>query len=177
MSALTTWTAERVALLKDRIDAGLTCAQIALEIGVSRNAVIGKVNRLGLSRVKSLNGGPSGRTGVPKVAHPRVGAQRRMSPISTAHRQLVLPEPPLENAKRCSLLELAQGHCRWPISEPGAEDFGFCGNQQAEGLPYCAAHARMAYRPSARVKLFHRERVASTDAVDQIPYADRVAWR
>ena len=46
-----TWTEERVALLKARVDAGLTCAQIAREIGVSRNAVIGKVSRLGLSRV------------------------------------------------------------------------------------------------------------------------------
>jgi len=38
----TTWTTERIALLKDRIDAGLSCGQIAREIGVSRNAVIGK---------------------------------------------------------------------------------------------------------------------------------------
>ena len=45
----TTWTTERIALLKNRIDAGLSCGQIAREIGVSRNAVIGKANRLGLS--------------------------------------------------------------------------------------------------------------------------------
>ena len=38
-----TWTTERIALLKSRIDAGHSCGQIAREIGVSRNAVIGKV--------------------------------------------------------------------------------------------------------------------------------------
>ncbi len=38
----TMWTTERIALLKNRIDAGLSCGQIAWEIGVSRNAVIGK---------------------------------------------------------------------------------------------------------------------------------------
>jgi GcrA cell cycle regulator len=48
-----TWTAERVARLKSGVNAGLSCAQIANEIGVSRNAVIGKINRLGLSRRRS----------------------------------------------------------------------------------------------------------------------------
>ena len=58
----TMWTTERIALLKNRIDAGLSCGQIAREIGVSRNAVIGKANRLGLSRFKSATaGGRSGR--------------------------------------------------------------------------------------------------------------------
>ena len=44
------WTTERVAMLRTYFNAGLSCAQIAQEIGVSRNAVIGKMNRLGLSR-------------------------------------------------------------------------------------------------------------------------------
>ncbi|MGB7771853.1 MAG: GcrA family cell cycle regulator, partial [Pseudolabrys sp.] len=43
------WTTERVAMLRSYFNAGLSCAQIAQEIGVSRNAVIGKMNRLGLS--------------------------------------------------------------------------------------------------------------------------------
>jgi GcrA cell cycle regulator len=160
-----TWTAERVALLKSRVDAGLTCAQIAREIGVSRNAVIGKVSRLGLSRVKGVAGGQPGRT-VPKMARPRIVIQERTSPLVPRKQQLPLPQPPVDNAKRRSLLELQQGHCRWPLSEPGAADFGFCGNPQVEGLPYCAAHARMAYRTGTRVNLFHRGRVASTDFME-----------
>src|SRR6516164_2042174 len=47
-----TWTIERIALLKNRMNAGLSCGQIAQELGVTRNAVIGKANRLGLSRLK-----------------------------------------------------------------------------------------------------------------------------
>ena len=42
----TTWTMGRIALLKERICAGFSCGQIARELGVSRNAVIGKTNRL-----------------------------------------------------------------------------------------------------------------------------------
>jgi GcrA cell cycle regulator len=166
MSATMTWTAERVALLKNRIDAGLTCAQIAREIGVSRNAVIGKVNRLGLSRFRSASAGEPGRTGASKLVRPRPLTRNRTSPASPARERLAFPEPPVDSAKRCSLLELAQGHCRWPISEPGAEDFGFCGNEQAVGLPYCPVHARMAYRPGSRVNFFHRERVASAELIE-----------
>ena len=68
----TTWTTERIALLKNRIDAGLSCGQIAREIGVSRNAVIGKANRLGLSRFKSTIAGQPERPGAPNIARPRI---------------------------------------------------------------------------------------------------------
>ena len=50
-----TWTIERVELLKGHFDAGLSCREIAAAIGVSRNAVIGKLARLELTR------GPAGR--------------------------------------------------------------------------------------------------------------------
>src|ERR1700680_865864 len=45
-----TWTAERIELLKNRFEAGLSCRQIADDIGVSRNAVIGKLSRLNATR-------------------------------------------------------------------------------------------------------------------------------
>jgi len=51
-----TWTSERVELLKRCLRAGLSCGQAAREIGVTRNAVIGKMNRLGLSRPKDVIG-------------------------------------------------------------------------------------------------------------------------
>ena len=43
-----TWNPERIEQLRNFVVAGLTCSQIAAEIGVSRNAVIGKIHRLGL---------------------------------------------------------------------------------------------------------------------------------
>ena len=51
-----TWTSERIELLKRCLHAGLSCGQTAREIGVTRNAVIGKMNRLGLSRPKDVIG-------------------------------------------------------------------------------------------------------------------------
>ncbi len=52
----TSWSSERIELLKRCFHAGLSCSQIAREIGVTRNAVIGKMNRLGLSRPKDVIG-------------------------------------------------------------------------------------------------------------------------
>ena len=46
---IVTWTKERVDALRNYVDAGMSCSQIAGEIGVTRNAVIGKIHRLGLS--------------------------------------------------------------------------------------------------------------------------------
>ena len=61
-----TWTSERIELLKRYLQAGLSCGQIAREIGVTRNAVIGKRNRLGLSRPKDVIGRQLERKGVPQ---------------------------------------------------------------------------------------------------------------
>ena len=73
------------------------------------------------------------------------------------------PQPHAEdiniyNGRGCTLLERSQGRCRWPISNPGAEDFCFCGNEPVKGLPYCLGHARIAYRPGRIAAARVRER-------------------
>jgi GcrA cell cycle regulator len=149
-----TWTAERVELLKSRFEAGLSCREIAGDIGVSRNAVIGKLSRLNLTREKSGDAQRPARKAVAKGRRPRT--------VPKLHYQVLLaiyaePQPaadePIHNEHCCSLLELSEERCRWPISTPGAEDFCFCGNTPVEGLPYCAGHTRLAYRPGSRQRV------------------------
>src|SRR6476660_3908002 len=123
------WTTERVAMLRSFFNAGLSCAQIAQEIGVSRNAVIGKMNRLGLSR-----GRRTAAAGTPRAASPR--------------RPHVLTQRLALN----SLFNLTARKCRWPIGSVGTPDFTFCGNGTADGVSYCTGHARMAYRFSGRAQ-------------------------
>ncbi len=53
-----TWTPERIEQLRNFATSGLSSSQIAAEIGVTRNAVIGKLHRLGL-----VAGAARGRTG------------------------------------------------------------------------------------------------------------------
>jgi GcrA cell cycle regulator len=157
------WTDERVELLKKLWADGLSASQIAAELGgVTRNAVIGKVHRLGLSgRAKA----PS--SSVPRPRKPRPAAQmiRVSRPVARgntalAHDALVAYEiesepvsEPLENivpiGQRCTLLELSDAKCRWPIGDPGTADFFFCGGRPAGEAPYCAYHSRIAYQPVA----------------------------
>lgn len=147
-----TWTDERVELLKRRFEAGLSCRQIADDIGVSRNAVIGKLSRLNLTREKARDA----RRPAPKAAAkghrlgtvPGLRCQMRLALY--AEPQPAADDEPIHNGHCCSLLELSDARCRWPISTPGADDFRFCGNTPVEGLPYCAGHTRLAYRPGYR---------------------------
>jgi GcrA cell cycle regulator len=53
------------------------------------------------------------------------------------------------SAHPCSLVEIAERQCRWPIGDPAAADFVFCGNDAITGFTYCLGHARMAYRAPA----------------------------
>lgn len=143
-----TWTSERVEQLKGCIGAGLSCSQIAAEIGVTRNAVIGKMNRLGLSRPKEVLA--KGTQQKRDAWRPRMLSQLQIL-MRLPPEPLARAEPTsIHNGGGCSLLELTPGKCRWPISEPGRETFCFCGNQQVEGLPYCVGHARIAYKSAAR---------------------------
>ena len=156
-----TWTAERIELLKRCFDAGLSCGQTAREIGVTRNAVIGKMNRLGLSRPKNLVARQLEQRRAAKLARPKITriwrAQRPRPNVFAQDQRAMVPSPkspaediPIYNGHGCTLLELSQKKCRWPVSNPGAEDFCFCGNEPLKGLPYCVGHARLAYRAVGR---------------------------
>jgi len=151
-----TWTTERIELLKNRFEAGLSCRQIAADIGVSRNAVIGKLSRLNLTREKTIDLRRRARKSAAKgaVKGPRLKTtprlQYRMLQAVYAEPEVLFDDDTIGEEHRCSLLELSEQRCRWPISTPGAEDFCFCGNTPVEGLPYCPGHTRLAYRPSSR---------------------------
>jgi len=156
-----TWTDDRVELLKRLWSEGLSASQIAGELGgITRNAVIGKVHRLGLSgRAKA----PS--SSVPRPRKPRASSQmfRPSRPmvrgntalaVSPAYDYDIEPEPqPIENiiplGQRCTLLELNDEKCHWPVGDPGQPDFYFCGGKTGTGIPYCGYHARVAYQPPA----------------------------
>lgn len=153
------WTDDRVELLKRLWAEGLSASQIAGELGnVTRNAVIGKVHRLGLSgRAKPARSAPVrarrprnparggasgyatlGNTALKVEADPAPAARPAPAPVA----ELVVPR---EEGK--SILELTEQTCKWPIGDPGTDDFYFCGRRAETGMPYCAHHARVAYQP------------------------------
>lgn len=168
--ASTSWTDERVELLGKLWGEGLSASQIAALLGggVTRNAVIGKVHRLGLSgRAKSGQPAasrppkpraPSAPAPVP-ASRPRVAAAQAETSVSVAAFVAAAPTPlptPAEIdipvSERVSILELRETMCRWPLGDPQKPEFGFCGGRTVTGLPYCAVHCRVAYQPASERK-------------------------
>jgi GcrA cell cycle regulator len=155
------WTNERIDLLQRLWLEGSSASRIAGELGggVTRNAVIGKVFRLGLSgRVKA------GAGHVPAAPMhqraPRRQAQARSSaPASHGNAALALQplvmEAQLPQVARgvvmpmcepVTIMELRESMCRWPIGDPTQIEFRFCGAKKLPGQgPYCACHAGVAY--------------------------------
>jgi GcrA cell cycle regulator len=176
------WDENRVELLKKLWGEGLSASQTAVELGggISRNAVIGKVHRLGLSaRAKSqsssvpLQRRPRAHGHAIRIAHGGVHGNTALAPLQAydtqacathayatqayatqAYATNVEPEPQLiENVipigQRCSILDLNNHKCRWPIGDPSLPDFFFCGGKTVGGMPYCGYHSRIAYQPAA----------------------------
>jgi GcrA cell cycle regulator len=143
------WTDERVTLLRKLWAEGLSASQIAKQLGgVTRNAVIGKVHRLGLAgrATPSRPAKRPVRTARPRVMGPSVPRLRMPSTMPT----VVIPdlEPlKLEDGKAANVLTLNESMCKFPIGDPTDPDFAFCGRGSSGG-PYCSDHARLAYQPS-----------------------------
>ena len=132
------WTDERVEQLKTLWSDGLSASQIARVLGdITRNAVIGKVHRLGLA----------GRAGPARAERPR--AARRSAIHVAAPLPEIIEEDPvvLEDGNFATVLTINDRMCRWPIGDPSENQFHFCGRNPRSGSPYCEAHARKAYQP------------------------------
>jgi GcrA cell cycle regulator len=135
------WSDDRVEQLKTLWTEGLSASQIARALGgVTRNAVIGKVHRLGLAGRASPS--RSERPRLPMA--PKVPSVRSHVPAAP-----VVEEDPLqlEDGSHATVLTISDRMCRWPIGDPAASEFHFCGHNPKSGSPYCEAHARKAYQP------------------------------
>ncbi len=143
------WTDERVTTLKKLWLDGLSASQIAKQLGgVTRNAVIGKVHRLGLS----------GRAAPSQPARTIMKVPRPARPVVAAPVVVRRPTPPMmatpvyaqEEVGSATVLTLGAHMCKWPIGDPATDGFSFCGRRSGEDGPYCVEHARLAYQPQQK---------------------------
>lgn len=145
------WSDDRVASLKKLWLEGLSASQIAKQLGgVTRNAVIGKVHRLGLSG-RAAPAAPQ-RTvfKAPRPPRPTMATPHAPRRAEAAVHQPV-PLPALrEEPGTATVLTLGAHMCKWPIGDPSTDDFSFCGARTSQDGPYCQAHARVAYQPQQR---------------------------
>jgi GcrA cell cycle regulator len=150
------WSSERIEQLRSLWHDGLSASQIAVHLGgITRNAVIGKAHRLGLTgRPSPIKNRAAGASRPRPVRRPRVEhvAHQPRAVAAPQPRRIEPPPPPveIEDVPGATILTLTDRICKWPIGDPRHPDFHFCGRASAEGLPYCADHARRAYQPPAR---------------------------
>jgi len=156
-----TWNDERVDALKKLWADGLSASQIAGRLGgVTRNAVIGKVHRLGLAGRATTSRMKSHRLPRVRTAQAAKRGLMRARPNGIANsplKSLYLADtepyvPPAEELvipinERRYIQTLTESCCRWPIGDPQQPEFHFCGKKKIPGLPYCEVHARRAFQP------------------------------
>ena len=174
------WTDERVDTLKRLWTEGLSASQIAKQLGgVSRNAVIGKVHRLGLEG-RAAKAPKAPETVSPDAPEPRPAAAAspdNVTPLRPADPPpgAAAPEPEPLRAdndtgatafedvtdddaeseivvpvpRKLKLVQLTERTCKWPIGDPMHDDFHFCGHEAEEGRPYCEYHSSLAFQPAS----------------------------
>lgn len=111
------WTEDKIKQLKKLWSKGKSTVEIAKELGISKNAVVGKVHRLDLKNR-------------PSPIKKKEGIRRSVKP---------------KKNEKMTLMELRLNSCRWPIGDPKDANFHFCGADTALGKPYCPEHCKIAY--------------------------------
>lgn len=163
------WTESTVIRLKSLWADGLTAGQISNELGATRNAVIGKVHRLGLAgrarppspkktvRVKSERIAPFRAPKPPRYAAPKPHAETS-GPFECTEIVDLLPDTDIPVEQRRTILTIERHQCRWPVGDPTSSDFFFCGGDVA----IRSDGARMAYCPNHCLRAFDTARTRSS---------------
>jgi GcrA cell cycle regulator len=133
------WTKEDVKILIELKKKDYTANQIAKNLGngKTRSAVIGKINRLGLSRPKNVGAG-TGRHMKGKEAKP------------TSYQ---LKHIKVKGIRHIPLLDLKRNECRFPTSYEGKHLF--CGKHAENGL-YCEEHHSLCHRKARKRRSSNR---------------------
>ena len=138
------WTLERENKLKVLWKEGHTASKIATLIGgTTRNAVIGKANRLNLE-ARTI----SKKNSTPPKAKLENDVKIKQEKLSGKARfKSLLLDKNFEPENPIKLTELTDDTCRWPIGHPYEKDFYFCGRKPLEKFPYCNLHVLYAFQP------------------------------
>ena len=131
------WTTDRIKTLMALWTEGVPTLEIGRRLGVTKNSVVGKVHRLGLPKRQSpISSSPR----TPRAAKPTPPIRIRSQTVSISENMVKMEE-------------LTAEMCRWPVGDPGQEDFRFCGQTAIEGKPYCEVHCARAYVRGTRDRI------------------------
>ena len=123
-----------------------SAAQIAKGLHRPIGAITGKASRLRRDGVLPAGGEKHFAVSQWWARSPARASQVRTSPQVPQMRHLK-SAPVVDDAldmRPCSLLELDDNRCRWPLGEAEAVATMFCGGDAVPGRSYCAHHLRRA---------------------------------
>ncbi|HKI14567.1 MAG TPA: GcrA family cell cycle regulator [Roseiarcus sp.] len=150
------WTEAAIETLRQLALEGKSASSIAAALGApSRNAVIGKANRIGVKLTGNVHSSapraPRASTERPRrpaIARTDCALWKRVPALARERKPTwVFAEAQVGEMLKVGLENIGEGACRWPLGDPTSEDFVYCGVQTAKGRSYCAGHCRMAYKP------------------------------
>ena len=154
---------------------GKSASSIAAALGApSRNAVIGKANRIGVKLTGNVHSSApraprasSGRPRRPAIARVNAPSWKRAA-VPAVQRERkpawAFAQAQVGEMLKVGLEEINESACRWPIGDPTSEEFAYCGIQSAKGRSYCAGHCRMAYKPP-NSRVWDGQRYVSIESV------------
>ncbi|MDR2769940.1 MAG: GcrA family cell cycle regulator [Rickettsiales bacterium] len=132
MATANSWTAAMVSQLKTLFNKGLSTAAIGKKLGVTKNAVVGKINRMGLNAAEKSAAPRKKAAPAPKIQAMAKKAAKSKSACKIHH--------------NAAMMALEQDQCRWPMGDPDSDQFHFCGAKCFSGKPYCFEHCKIAYQ-------------------------------
>jgi GcrA cell cycle regulator len=151
------WTDERIARLKEMHADGMAYSLIGAAFGVSRGAISGKIDRLGLTgraRATSIRASKvrvaKSRTNADRSATQRIAKKLRVRSESNGGTQIVdcvvreeAPQP--ADFLSITFADLEPSHCKFPRGGDGGKPIVFCGQPRMSGEPYCRNCCAVAF--------------------------------
>jgi GcrA cell cycle regulator len=135
------WTPQVIERLKELVALKWTARQIADELGCTKNAILGKTFRLGITTSTESEEDRA-------VRMARAATQRKSNEGGRVMKRKLKPraQPPTLIVAApevvgmgIGLMDLTAITCRWPINDD-MTDAKFCGHDIAEGSAYCPHH-------------------------------------
>lgn len=163
------WTSEKVQELKKLWESGLSTGEIGRMLGVSKNAIVGKVHRLALEGRPSPIVSASKSDGDKKTVKKKTES-KKVTPVKEATKATASKttkkdidakvesiekkeiQAPVKKEAGVALVDLTPTSCRWPEGDPKDPDFSFCGKEVVPGKIYCAEHCAVAYSTLLKTK-------------------------
>ena len=131
------WDKDAIETLTKLVKMDVTFTKIADILGCTRNAAIGKSNRLHLK--------------APLIkTHYRAREKRvEVKPIQ------IKPVAPVVRSAPVKMVDLKNGDCRYPLGE--GKTVKFCGDKKLKDSPYCQKHTAICFSP-AKLKVIQPAR-------------------